>query len=440
VIRELVEDARRRAGVPGCAVVVVQAGEVLVCDGFGLRDLDAELPVTPRTLFPIGSATKTFTAALALESGLDLDAPVRTHLPGFAMQDPRASARLSLRDCLTHRSGLPRHDLLWQAGEGVITREELVAALAHLPARRRFREAYEYNNLLYAVAAEVEGPFEQSLQSRLLGPLGMRRTNTSVAATQRDPDHARPYLGGDLPKEIPFASLDLVAAAGGLNTCAEDLAAWLVALTTRWPELRTPQVAMPAKQPAGPFTPLGYGLGLMVERYRGHVVAHHGGNIDGFSAQVLLRDDVGIAVLTNLQTTWLRDALPFHLLDLLDGVPPQDHDRLFQARLATVLEQVEAARPTVPPEASPGPPRPLSSYEGTFRHPGYGEVVVEARDTALAWGYRGLREGRLLHVDRDRFAARAWLFGAECSLPATFVDDTLLLQVEPTLDPLPFVR
>ncbi|HVU72035.1 MAG TPA: serine hydrolase domain-containing protein [Mycobacteriales bacterium] len=121
-IRTLVERERDRFGVPGCAVVVVHDGEVVLCEGFGQRDVDADLPVTATTVFPIGSSTKTFTAAviatLVDEGRLALDQPLRELIPGWRLHDPVATEHISVRDCLSHRSGLPRHDLIWYAAEG----------------------------------------------------------------------------------------------------------------------------------------------------------------------------------------------------------------------------------------------------------------------------------------------------------------------------------
>ena len=455
-LHDLVETERVRAGVPGCAVVVVRDGEVLLSQGFGSRDVDGDLPVTTQTLFQVGSATKTFTAALlvllAQEGVLGLDAPLSSYRPGFAMHDPVATAQLSLRDCLTHRSGLPRHDLVWQAGEGRITRDDVVSALAHLPANQGFREGYQYNNLLYLTAGHVAAwlvgdSYEDVLSERLLS--GMPRTHHSVARLRSDGDHATPYVRDvDVVKEIPFGSLDLAGPAGSLITCADDLVPWLLTLTGHGGlgpdalrQLRTPVIAMPPRGPAGPFESLGYGLGLMVERYRGRVVTHHGGNIDGFSAQVLTRDDgVGIAVLTNLHTSWLRDALPYLLLDALDGVPSPDHGAFFRDRLATLLAGAAADRAAAL-EAAPAEERALPSYQGVFTHPGYGEVTVEVREGELCWSNRGVRDGRLRHLrDRD-FVATAWLFGGETQLQARFDEDgDLLLQVEPALPPLRFAR
>lgn len=145
-IRQHIDTERERFSVPGCAVLVVADGELLLAEGFSKRNLGADAPVTAQTLFPIGSSTKTFTAELCAslveEGTLDLDSPVRELLPGFRLQDPVATELLSIRDCLSHRSGLPRHDLLWYAG-GPLSRDDLIAALAHLAPSKPFRQAWQ---------------------------------------------------------------------------------------------------------------------------------------------------------------------------------------------------------------------------------------------------------------------------------------------------------
>jgi CubicO group peptidase (beta-lactamase class C family) len=224
-IREHVNRERERFIVPGCAVVVVADGEVLLSEGFGQRDVDGDAPVTARTLMPIGSSTKTFTSALCAalvdDGKLDLDRPLRELLPGFRLHDPIASELVSVRDCLSHRSGLPRHDLLWYAGEGRLSREDLIAALPHLPPTKPFRQTWQYNNLLYTTAGYLAGKlyggtYEEAVRQRLLEPLGMTRTNFRVAEVEQDGDHSRPYTltDEDQVKEVPYAHLDLVGPAG----------------------------------------------------------------------------------------------------------------------------------------------------------------------------------------------------------------------------------
>src|SRR5262245_10449451 len=159
---------------------VVADGEVVLCAGFGRR-VGRDLPVTAETLFPIAASTKTFTAALCAalvdEGRLSWQRPVRDYLPGFQMSDPVASSSLTVYDMLSHRSGLPRHDLLWYAAAGLVELAELLAALRHLGANKGFREVWQYNNLMYTMAGELAGQvagalYEQAMRERILQPLG----------------------------------------------------------------------------------------------------------------------------------------------------------------------------------------------------------------------------------------------------------------------------
>lgn len=469
-LRAIVESERRRAGVPGCAVAVVRNAAVLFNEGFGVRDVESNLPVTTKTLFPIGSSTKTFTAAvlavLAGEGHVDLDAPIRTYVPGFAMWDHEATESLSLRDCLSHRSGLPRHDILWQAHDGVLTRRDVISALAHLPSSQPFRSAYQYNNLLYMVAGELAAmhsgsDFEDVVTARILGPLNMSRTNFSVVTTQQDSDHATPYhqeTDGEPARRIPFAALNLAGPAGGINSCTDDLIPWLITLTGRGiagrppllstgilVELRTPAIPMPADDEEY-VAPVGYGLGLMLADYRGRRISHHGGNIDGFSCEILTRDDgVGIAVLCNLQATSLRDAVPYLILDALDDFESPDHGAFFRQRLAVKLAQAEAAHSLPASENPSSTVRPLDDYAGLYRHPGYGDSVVACTGGTLQWKL-GSISGLLRHREGHDFAIEALLNGTETRLAARFTTgptgsvDALLMQLETAIPPIQFSR
>lgn len=473
-IREYVGQELDRFAVPGCSIVVVADGEVVLSEGFGQRDVDRGTAVTAQTLMPIGSSTKTFTSALCAalvdDGTLDLDQPVRELLPGFRLHDPIASELLSVRDCLSHRSGLPRHDLLWYAGEGRLSREDLIAALPHLPPSKPFRQTWQYNNLLYTTAGYLAGmlsgggTYEDAVQQRLLEPLGMKRTNFRVSDVEQDPDHSRPYVlsDSDVVEEVPYAHLDLVGPAGCINSCAEELAPWLLTLLGRGvagappllsdavlAELRTPAMPMPssAGRPSGPHA-VGYGLALMIEDYRGHRVVHHGGNIDGFSSQVAVipAAGVGVAVLTNLHATPLRDALPYLVFDELLGLEPRPHGEELQAQWAAVRKGAAQAKRTRGESARPLPAvRPLADYAGSYRHPGYGDVEITLEDGRLRGSY-GLLSGPVNHRHLEVFDLVVKVNGEEQPFPVQFTHDLeaevdgLQLPIEAMLPPLRFGR
>lgn len=473
-IRQLVEEERGRFEVPGCSVVVVRDGEVVLCEGFGQRDVDQDLPVTPQTLMPIGSSTKTFTAALCAalvdEGLLDWDRPIREYLPGFRLQDPIANELLSVRDCLSHRSGLPRHDMIWYADNGKVTRDDLIAALRHLPPSKPFRQTWQYNNLLYITAGHLAGKltggtFEEAVQSRLLDPLGMRRTNFSIVDNQADADHSRPYvrpIGEKDVKAVAYASLELAGPAGDINSCAEELTPWLFTLLGKGAdgrdpllsaavlnELRTPTMPLPVSAPGTGGTPVGYGLALVLEDYRGFRVTHHGGNIDGFSSQVLTVPEagIGIAVLTNLGGTPLRDVVPYVVLDELLGLEPRAHGEQTKAKHDAILQGAEQAKGQ---RAASGKAlasvRPLEDYAGSYVHEGYGAITVTWTGDALTATYSGLPQGRLEHRHLEVFEFVLDLGGQEQRVPVQFTHDLeaevdgLVAVFEAAVPPLRFAR
>ena len=471
-LRVIIEAERVRFEVPGCAVLAVADGQTVLCEGFGSRDVERDLPVTPRTLFPIASSTKTFTAALCAvlvdEGRLAWDQPVRKYLTDFAMADPVATEQLTVFDMLCHRSGLPRHDLLWYAADGHAERKDLVRALRHLQPNRGFRETWQYNNLMYTTAGELAGhlldtTYESALRQRVLDPLGMKRTNFSVDETQADADAATPYVAEDPTQPlhpVPFARLDLVGPAGALNSCLADLEPWLLTLLGRGVSgrpllsegvlavLRSPATPLPAGSQLTLGTPVGYGLGLVVEDYRGCRVTHHGGNIDGFSSQVsfMFAESCGVVVLCNRDGTGLRDALPALVYDRVLGLPPRAHGESMLARERAIHTGRAQSRERTTMLSSGMPAvRHHADYAGTYSHPGYGEILVTETTNGLQVSYRALN-GPLVHQHLDVFTLMVELGGVSTPLPVQFVHgfdgevSAAVVALEQEVDPVRFER
>ena len=145
--------------VPGVAVAIIKDGEIVHSQGYGLRNVAEGLQVTPETLFPIASCTKAFTstsmALLADEGKLDWDTPVKEYIPSFKLYDSFATERLTPRDLVTHRSGLPRHDLMWY--HSTYTRKELFDRLQYLEPSKDLRTLWQYQNLMYMAAGYLVG-------------------------------------------------------------------------------------------------------------------------------------------------------------------------------------------------------------------------------------------------------------------------------------------
>lgn len=444
-LTEIIEAERERFGIPGCAVVVIADAKPVLCAGFGLRDAGRELPVTTKTLFPIASATKTFTAALCAllvaDGLLDLDRPAREYLPSLRLD----GRDVTVLDMLCHRAGLSRHDLLWYTAPAGVTREELIGSLAHLTPNLPLRSRWQYNNMMYLTAGYLAGSvagasFEEALTSRILEPLGMTRTYLSTAAVEADLDSAVPYVcpGPDAAVvPVPLADLDLIGPAGGINSCADDMLPWLLTLLGHGHDggspgllpdevlasLRSPRISLPERSLLVLDRPVGYGLGLIVEDYRGHRMVHHGGDIDGFTCQVSLlpEADCAVAFLANRGRSALRDALPGVVFDYILGLDPRPHTDIWFA-IETSLRAGNAARSE--PALELPMVRPASDYAGRYEHPAYGELTVCAssdRD-GLRLSCRTLA-GRLEHRHLEVFALAVDLGGSTERMPVQFFHD-----------------
>jgi len=420
-VRATMEDWK----VPGLALAVVVDHALVLCAGYGRRDVDAGLDVTPRTLFPIASATKAFTtmslALLADEGTLDWDTPVREYLPGFRLYDPVATERMTPRDLVTHRSGLPRHDRVWY--RSTASRGELYKRLRYLEPSADFRTVIQYNNLMFMTAGYLAGQlagssWEELVRTRIFAPLGMAGslfTGPSVAAVA---DRAAPYkknldtgLVELIPAYVVSQELELddpLGPAGSICATAEDMARWLllhlndgrhgdvqVVSRAQLDTMHAPQVVFPSGIGSFAETPHNhYALGWFVEPYRGANVIHHGGNIDGFTALVTFMPErgAGAVILMNMNGSPVREILANNLYDRLLGLDEID----WGGRYHKLWDEMEGAlaqgkeRSATRRVADTRPSHPLDAYTGDFAHPGYGRLrIVERAADADANGGTG---------------------------------------------------
>jgi CubicO group peptidase (beta-lactamase class C family) len=456
--------------VPGCAVAAVRDGRVELAGGWGRRDREAGQPVTADTLFAIGSVTKAFTAttvgALVDEGRLEWDRPLLDYVPGVRLHDPAVSDRLTIVDLLSHRSGLPRHDLTW-VGQPDRTRAEIVRALRYLPLSRDLRQEFQYCNLGYMAAGHVVEalsgvPWEDFVRGRLLEPLGMRRTNLSVDEMLADDDHAAAYTRRNgVIVTVPQRPLPAVAPAGAINSSAADMARWLL-VQLAGGQLDGAAVMSPAtaKRQLTPhmlvaeglempgLTQYAYGLGWMIGRYRDHRIASHGGGIDGFQTQcMLLPDDgIGVLVLTNTSASLMHLVVAFRVLDELLGAEPLDTFGFFKPRFEALMSgsrEARDARRVVPGTSAA---RPLSAYAGRYEHPGYGTLAITLDGDVLRPSL-GTMDLSLAHRHYETFDLE-WheLADEQIVFPLTFLAgpdgdvNALTVQFEPLVEPLRFDR
>ncbi|MBL8886918.1 MAG: serine hydrolase [Phycisphaerales bacterium] len=422
--------------VPGMAVAIIKGDEIVYAKGFGFRDAEQRLPVSENTLFPIGSATKAFTTfvmgQLADEAKLDFDEPVRTYLPELKLFDAVATERITPRDLVTHRSGLPGHDRLWYANTPR-TRAELLGRLAFLPNNQDLRSKWQYNNLMYMTAGCMEEKltgktWEENIRQRILVPLGMKRTTLNNDDSQKDSDFALGYrqdFETDDVVRFSFRDIAAMGPAGSINSSVKEMANWvrlnlaggafegkrlIQAATLK--ELMTPQMSMGGGPTDNPeVIPVGYAMGWFVEAYRGRRRLHHGGNIDGFTAMVsiLPREQLGVVVLSNMNGSGLPDAATRHIFDRLTGMNAIDWSGQSLAQVASARTQAKQAKTALAATRKAGtqPSHPLEDYTGRFEHPGYGVLTIEKDATGkeLTFIYNGIVTP-LEHWHYDIFSGR----------------------------------
>lgn len=410
-IRETIERLRVEWRVPGTAVAIVHQGETILNEGFGLRDIVRGLPVTPETLFAVGSTTKAFvTTALGIlvdEGRLDWDKPVRDYLPSFKLYDPVATERMTPRDLVTHRSGLPRHEKMWYNSPA--SRAELVHRLRYLQPAYDFRTVWHYQNMMfvtagYLIEAITGQTWEDFTRARILKPLGMNATNFSVDDSIKFHDAAVPYIikkGSDTPEETPFYNLDNCGPAGSINSNLNDFLTWLhlnmnegkqgdLALVKpgTLAEIHKPQMVIhdPAYKKITGEDFLTYSLGWFVTTYRGHTLIRHSGGIDGFITQFGFLPDqkTGMIIFSNLNETPLPGLLMYTLFDHLLDLEPRD----WNGRIRELYKQFEDGQEKAHEVSwaarvkDTQPSHPLADYVGDYQHPGYGLAQIEWADEA----------------------------------------------------------
>ncbi len=410
-----VDQAREAWKVPGLAIAIVKGDQVVLEKGFGYRDLEKKLPATPATLFAIGSCTKAFTTfvlgTLVDEGKLEWDKPVGNYIPGFKLYDRVATERMTPLDLVTHRSGLPRHDALWYNAN--LSRKEMVERLQYLEPSKDFRTDFQYNNAMFLTAGylieKVTGEsWEEGVRRRVFAPLAMTHSNFSVADSQKASDFALPYEERDDKVQImAFRNITNVGRAGSINSSVEDLVPWMrvhlnggklgtqtIVNASTIADLHTPRMETGQKQDEPEVVPGGYAPGWFTDTYRGHLRVHHGGGIDGFSALIVLlpADQIGIAILTNMNGTGLHGVLARHAIDRLLALPLHDWnaERLKRKQEGRDVEKEAQSKKNTIRKTGTKPAHRLEEYAGEYEHPGYGVMKIAWKGGRLEMTYNDI--------------------------------------------------
>ena len=423
-IRLVMEDS----SVPGLGMGIVKDGTVIFAEGFGYRDVEKKLPVTPQTLFAIGSMTKSFTAMgigmLAADGRIDWYEPVRTYLPEFTMKDPFITAHITLRDMVTHRTGLARYDRLWMGSP--FSREEIVHKLRYLDCIYGFREHHQYTSNMYTAAGYIAGrvnnsTWDELIKERIFKPLGMTRSNTSVKDSEPDPNHATPYwITNGKAVANPFYNVDNLGPGGSINSCVDDMMKWLqfnlnkgrIGDTQIVPadiliDMHSPHSANDDprnRMKSNEESFINYGLGWFLNMYRGHLYIGHGGGLPGgFSgvASFMPYDGIGVFVVNN-GWSGISEILSWYAYDLLLGFEPKKRYTFRNERVKGTGQRSQGPAKSVidthPPTHS------LKEFTGTYENEPFGTAEIIVRDGTL-WLKFYTREYELEHVRYNVFKA-----------------------------------
>jgi len=449
-----VEEVMAEWQVPGMVVGAVRGDDVILARPYGFVDEDGTLPVTERTLFHLGSITKSFTVTglgmLADEGRLDWDATVRTYLPEFELVDPRATRDVTVRQLVTHTSGLPCHDVLWYAD--TFNREQLIRRLRYLKLTESPGTRFQYNNLMFMVAGAVAGRVagtsrKDFTRERVLKPLDMSDTRLSIAGFRSAGDIAQPYIlnsTGRVP--VDLRDTDAIAPAGGVYSNLADMIRYLrfhlnkgrveertLIRRNTVEELHTGVIGASDDLKFNELSISRYDMGFFVTRYRGERLVHHPGVINGYKGRLslVLDCDLGIVVLSNLSgSNRAPTIVTFALIDRLLGLEPIDWPARFRTvgradRERTFARKKRAKRETLRPRDPAPPAYALADYAGRYVHPGYGSIDI-AVDVNIRNRLTGSFNGKvfsLVHVNGEiwRVAKATWPIRRR--LKVTFADD-----------------
>jgi CubicO group peptidase (beta-lactamase class C family) len=434
-----VEEAREEFGVVGLAVAVVKDGQVVYARGFGERKLGSGESVDEETLFAIGSNTKAFTAAaigiLVDEKKMGWDDRVTDRLAWFELRDPYATREITVRDLLSHRSGLGRRgDFNWYATD--FDREEVVRRVRFLEPNSSFRSEAGYQNTMFLAAGEVleevsGESWDDFVSGRLLGPLGMTRSRTSVRELQGLSNVAEPHEkieGKVVP--VPHRNIDNIAPAGSILSSAADMTRWMLMMLGEGEldgkrilsedtaaEVFEPNIIYPLSPQSKELFPSThfstYGLGWGLRDYRGRFVATHSGGIDGMLSQILLapEEELGVVVLTNTSPagSLAHSAVTYHVLDAYLGAEGETDWRARFRELGAAQEkqqQEQERKRDLSRVAGTSPSLALDRFAGVYEDEMYGELLVSLEEGNLVLRRQTSWVGDLEHWHYDTFLVR----------------------------------
>jgi CubicO group peptidase (beta-lactamase class C family) len=420
---------------PGVGVGIVVGDKLVVAKGYGYRDYEKKLPFTSKTMQPIASNSKLFTAVAAgmlVEQGkLTWDKPIRASVPEIQFYNDELNSNVSLRDMLSHRTGVTRHDLIWF--KSPFTRKELFDRLKYLEPQEPMRETFLYNNLMFAAVGqiiEIESgkKWEDFVRERIFTPLDMSTTCYTIEDMLKQPDYGVPFRekrdSFELYKIPYYEDTEGVAPAGAIISNIDELSHWLIALMNEGryngKQVLPPSVLKATVQPAIALPNAGgealgywelinsaYGMGRWTASYRGKLLTYHGGDLPGFHSQVsfMPNDKIGVIVFViSDHSAALYNIISYNVYERLLGMDQTPwSQRQLQQRLANKKAGTEA-RAKAGGDRVPNtkPSHALGDYAGEYENPAYGILKIGLQGEQLQFGFHEFHFP-MNHFHYDRF-------------------------------------
>lgn len=399
--------------VSGFAVAVVEKDKIVFAKGYGYKDYEKKLPVTPNTLFAIGSCTKAFTSTLIgllnEENKIKYDKPIREYLPELRFFNTEMNNAITVRDLMCHRTGLPRHDLSWYLFP-TNNRDSMLQRIQYMQPSFAVREKWQYNNFMFfaqgMLSEKIWGKkWEQLVKEKIFDSIGFKTSNFSIIDLSKSADYSFGYgLKKDsIISKKEYYDISAMGPAGSINSSVNEMANWV----STWinggkfngkqilpagyiKEAASSQMVVGAGFPdkAIPDVHLAnYGFGWFVNSYRGHYRVDHGGNIDGFSASTSFfpSDSIGIVVLVNQDGSAVpsiaRNILADKMLKLAYINWSSDRKKIADKAKATADSAKKST--TSNKKINTKPSHPLQDYEGVYNSKGYGNFEITLRNDSL---------------------------------------------------------
>lgn len=464
-IQAYTDSVMKKGHVAGLSMGIIQDGKIIFNRGFGYSDIENKISCNETTLFAIGSCTKAFTTALLSilndEQKFDWEKPVKQYVHEFSLKDNFAAEQANAIDICSHRTGLPRHDLIWYSSS--LKRNELIGKINAMEFNKPFRTTWQYNNFMFltagVIAERIAGQsWEDLVQKKIFDPLEMKQSKIHFTDFTAADNKSKGYDYEDKKFNVkPYRNIDEMGPAGSIFSTSTDMLNWIQLLLNKgefngkkiisseqidW--LTSPKMVMPASDPM--LKNPSYGLGWMNFIYNGKTIVSHGGNIDGFSAYVIMvpEEKIGMVILSNKNSSSIPELLGLYATDVLLGNPEFDW---FENKLAALIKARDEKKPEEKKpkknETKKAGLHPLNKYAGEYTNNAYGSFSIAFKDGGLVGKFNSLNLS-FEHFQFETFLAK--FEGEEDEIKVTFFTnengkiDWFQIKLDAAIEPIQFKK